>query len=78
MTGATLGECYQVAPGRHAAMEDQEEFEAPSGIREGTPPELEVTPLGTESEQPEGEGETPRGPDAMPGIPTEGEPPNAG
>ena len=59
-------------------MEEQDEFEAPTGIREGTPRELEVTPLGTESEQPEGEGETPRGPDAMPGIPTEGEPPNAG
>ena len=59
-------------------MEDQEAFEAPTGIREGTPPELEETPLGTESEQPEGEGNAPRGADAMPGIPTEGEPPTAG
>jgi hypothetical protein len=59
-------------------MEEQEEFEAPSGMREGTPPELEDTPLGTEEEQPEGEGERARGPEAMPGVPTEGEPPTAG
>jgi hypothetical protein len=59
-------------------MEQQDDFEAPSGIREGTPPELEDTPLGTEEEQPEGEGEIARGEDAMPGIPTEGEPPTAG
>jgi hypothetical protein len=59
-------------------MDEHEEFEAPTGIREGTPPELEETPLGTESEQPEGEGDPPRGPDAMPGIPTDGEPPTAG
>jgi hypothetical protein len=78
MTGATTDECYQVAPGRHAAMEEQEQFEAPSGIREGTPPELEETPLGTEDEQSDGEGDPRRGPGAMPGIPTEGEPPSAG
>lgn len=59
-------------------MEERDDLEAPSGIREGTPPEVEETPLGTEEQQPEGEGEPPRGPDAMPGIPTEGEPPSAG
>jgi hypothetical protein len=59
-------------------MHADDNFEAPTGVREGTPPELEDTPLGTEREQPEGEGEPPRGPEAMPGIPTEGEPPTAG
>jgi hypothetical protein len=59
-------------------MEEDDDFEAPSGIREGTPPELEETPLGTEKELPEGEGEPPRGRDAMPGFPTDGEPPSAG
>jgi hypothetical protein len=59
-------------------MEPEDEFEAPTGIREGTPPELEDTPLGTESEQPEGEGDPPRGADAMPGIPTSGAPPSGG
>ena len=59
-------------------MDEHDDFEAPSGVREGTPPELEDTPLGTEKEQPEGEGEPPRGPGAMPGIPTEGEPPSGG
>ena len=37
----------------------------------------EATPLGTPEETPEGEGESPRGADHMPGIPTGGEPPAA-
>jgi hypothetical protein len=37
----------------------------------------EITPLGPGDADPEGEGETPRGDDAQPGIPTEGEPPAA-
>lgn len=59
-------------------MEERDAFEAPSGVRDDVPPELEETPLGTEEERPEGEGDAARGPEAMPGIPTEGEPPNAG
>ena len=46
--------------------------EAPSGL---PPDEPEDEPLGAPDE-PEAEPET--GPDAMPGIPTEGDPPDAG
>jgi hypothetical protein len=38
----------------------------------------EEEPLGVPDATPEGEDEPQRGPDAMPGIPTEGEPPAAG
>jgi hypothetical protein len=50
--------------------------EAPSGL----PPEQEgeEEPLGAPEAAPEGEGDPERGEDAMPGIPTEGEPPTAG
>lgn len=45
----------------------------------GLPDEAsEGTPLGTTEAAPEGEGETPRGEDHMPGIPTGGEPPTSG
>ena len=45
----------------------------PSGIPDGAP---EPTPLGPDDEpRPEGDGEPPRGGDAMPGIPPEGEEP---
>lgn len=49
--------------------------EAPTGLpHEGE----EETPLGTSEEEPDGEGEPQRGEEAMPGIPTEGDPPSAG
>jgi len=49
---------------------------APSGMPDPDAPESE--PLGVPEAEPEGEGETQRGADAMPGIPTEGEPPSGG
>jgi hypothetical protein len=49
--------------------------EAPSGL---PPDELEETPLGVPEAKPEGEDEPERGPGVMPGIPTEGDPPDAG
>jgi hypothetical protein len=48
--------------------------EAPSGL---PPDQPEEEPLGVPDAAPEGEDEPQRGPDAMPGIPTEGEPPAA-
>jgi hypothetical protein len=50
--------------------------DAPSGLPDTDAPE--ATPLGTTEEAPEGEGDTPRGEDHMPGIPTGGEPPTSG
>jgi hypothetical protein len=50
---------------------DIQEDKAPSGLPDG---QREDHPLGVTESNPEGEGETPRGPAAMPGIPTEGEP----
>ena len=47
---------------------------APSGL---PPDEPEEAPLGVTEARPEGEDEPERGGDAMPGIPTEGEPPAA-
>ncbi|MCP9488654.1 MAG: hypothetical protein MSC31_02105 [Solirubrobacteraceae bacterium MAG38_C4-C5] len=50
---------------------DPDEEEIPSGLaQEG----WEAPPMGGEENDPEGEGETPRGEEAMPGIPTDGEP----
>lgn len=46
----------------------------PTGLPDGAD---ETEPLGVPDADPEGEGETPRGADAQPGIPTEGEPPAA-
>ena len=48
--------------------------EAPSGL---PPDEPEEEPLGVPEVTPEDEDEPKRGPGAMPGIPTEGEPPAA-
>ena len=48
--------------------------DAPSGL---PPDEPEEEPLGVPEARPEGEDEPERGADAMPGIPTEGEPPAA-
>jgi hypothetical protein len=45
----------------------------------GLPPEEpEEHPLGVPEARPEGQDEPDRGPGAMPGIPTEGDPPDAG
>ena len=49
--------------------------DAPSGL---PPNEPEEAPLGVPEADPDGENDPPRGPDAMPGIPTEGDPPDAG
>ena len=49
--------------------------EAPSGL---PPDQPEEEPLGVPDAAPEGDDEPERGEDAMPGIPTEGEPPAAG
>ena len=48
--------------------------EAPAGLPSAHP---EAEPLGVPDAAPEGEDEPQRGEDAMPGIPTEGEPPAA-
>jgi hypothetical protein len=49
--------------------------ESPSGL---PPDEPEDEPMGPPDPAPEGEDEPERGADAMPGIPTEGDPPAAG
>jgi len=49
--------------------------DAPSGLPDEA---AEGTPLGASEASPEGEGETPRGEEHMPGIPTGGEPPTSG
>jgi len=49
--------------------------EPPSGL---PPDEPEESPLGVPEAHPEGEDEPARGPGVMPGIPTEGDPPDAG
>jgi hypothetical protein len=48
--------------------------EAPSGL---PPDQPEEEPLGVPEAAPEGDDDPARGADAMPGIPTEGEPPAA-
>jgi hypothetical protein len=48
--------------------------DAPTGLPDDAD---EATPLGTTEEAPEGEDRPQRGEDAMPGIPTDGEPPAA-
>ena len=55
--------------------ESQDREDAPTGMPDGSP---EAEPLGPPEERPEGDGEPPRGDEAMPGIPTEGEPPSDG
>jgi hypothetical protein len=49
--------------------------DAPSGL---PPDQPEEEPLGVPEAHPEGEDVPDRGPGAMPGIPTEGDPPDAG
>jgi len=51
------------------------ERDAPSGL---PPDQPEETPLGVPKPRPEGDDEPARGPGAIPGIPTEGDPPDAG
>jgi hypothetical protein len=48
--------------------------EAPSGL---PPDQPEDEPMGPPDTAPEGEDEPRRGPETMPGIPTEGDPPAA-
>ena len=55
-------------------MESIPEEEAPSGLPENAP---EGRPLGVPDADPEGT-DAPPGPESMPGIPDEGEPPSAG
>jgi hypothetical protein len=54
---------------------DQSRTDSPSGL---PPDQPEEEPLGVQDAEPEGEDKPPRGPEAMPGIPTEGDPPDAG
>ena len=54
---------------------DDTERDGPTGLPTD---EHDAAPLGTTEEAPDGEGRPRRGTDAMPGIPTGGEPPNAG
>ncbi len=58
---------------------DESPGQAPTGLPGGPQPN-EDEPLGVPEARPEadGEGEPARGKHAMPGIPTEGEPPSAG
>ena len=58
-----------------ARIETTASEEAPSGL---PPDQPEEEPLGVPDAAPEGDEEPQRGEDAMPGIPTEGEPPAAG
>ena len=53
--------------------EDPEDV--PSGLPEDAP---EGQPLGPAETEPDGDGEPQRGEQAMPGIPTDGEPPTGG
>ena len=55
----------------HTTVSEQ----VPSGL---PPDQPEEEPLGVPDAAPEGDEEPRRGEDAMPGIPTEGEPPAAG
>jgi len=57
-----------------SSQETDREDEAPTGLPEGE----EAPPLGVPEARPEGEGDTEHGEDAMPGIPTQGEPPTSG
>ena len=54
-------------------------MEHPDDVPTGLPPDQpEEGPLGVDDAAPDGEGDAPRGPHAMPGIPGEEEPPQAG
>ncbi len=53
-----------------------DEHDIPSGLPDEDAPESD--PLGVPEADPEGEGEPACGREAMPGIPTQGEPPASG
>jgi hypothetical protein len=55
-------------------MEERDD-DVPTGLPDEA---QEGQPLGPPETRPDGEGDPPRGDDAMPGIPTEGEPPTGG
>ena len=57
-----------------SSQEPDRDDDAPTGL----PGTEEAAPLGVPEARPEGEGDAEHGEDAMPGIPTEGEPPTAG
>lgn len=61
-------------PDRPGAIPNDQPTDAAgvSGLPDEQSPDV---PLGVEESDPDGEGATPRGPDAMPGIPAEGEEP---
>ncbi len=61
------------APGPSAEI-DRDAQDAPSGLPDGAE---EADPLGVPEADPEGEGDTARGEEHQPGIPTDGEPPAA-
>jgi hypothetical protein len=72
--GGPPGPSAETDRGTGAATPDSG-ADAPSGLPDDAP---ESMPLGTQVESPDGEGEPARGDEAMPGIPTDGEPPSAG
>jgi hypothetical protein len=65
------------APGPSADIDRERDGagDGPSGLPDQAE---EATPLGTDDADPDGEGDRARGAEAMPGIPTGGEPPDAG
>ena len=54
---------------------EEPEGDAPTGLPTQS---YEALPLGTTEEDPDGDGESRRGENNMPGIPTGGEPPTSG
>jgi hypothetical protein len=60
------------------ASESDRRDEGPSGLPDRDAAEAEPEPLGPPESRPDGEGRPERGDDAMPGIPSEGEPPSGG
>jgi hypothetical protein len=61
-------------PGSATSMDDETPEDVPTGLPDDQP---ETPPLGVPEADPEGE-DTEPGPEAMPGIPHDGEPPDAG
>ena len=56
-------------------MEHPDDDDIPTGVREDS---IEEQPLGPTETDPDHDAPNERGPDAMPGIPSEGEPPTSG
>lgn len=56
-------------------MKQRDDDDIPTGVREDA---IEEVPLGPTDTDPDHDAAQERGEDAMPGIPTEGEPPTAG